>query len=213
MSFSKEKTKRKSPGGGGKDSSFHKNNNKKQKNDGKAWDDGMSSSSRKREMRKWRQGNRRHADCVTEAKVLWNKLRLKTNTKEDTRKLMDKVMELLRGKVQDIALQHDASRVVQAAIQFGNDDERKELLTEICQTEGSLAEMARIQYAHFVCLKFIKYCARDDASIKMIVKVRTHVLVAARMRRQKGLGCLRFRCCNFRLFLTLFYFFRFAAVV
>jgi len=166
----KESAKRKSPSG--KDSNFNK---KKQKNDGgaaKKNDNGeeLSSSALKRQVRKERQGTRRHADSVTEAKVLWNKLRLKTNTKEDTKKLMDKVMELIRGKVREIALQHDASRVVQAAIQFGSEVQRKEILTEICESEGSLAEMAKIQYAHFCCLKFIKYCARDDASIKMIVK-------------------------------------------
>ena len=171
----KDSFKRKSSGG--KDSSSYKN--KKQKNNGSQPatknDKGeeLSASALKRQVRKERQSTRRHAESVTEAKTLWNKLRLKTNTKEDTKKLMVEVMELIRGKVREIALQHDASRVVQAAIQFGNDEQRKEILTEICKTEGSLAEMAKIQYAHFCCLKFIKYCARDDASIKMIVKVRT----------------------------------------
>lgn len=159
----KESTKRKSSGG--KD--FNKDN-KKQKQD----ESELSASALKRQVRKERQATRRHAESVTEAKALWNKLRMKTNTKEDTKKLMKEVMELIRGKVREIALQHDASRVVQAAIQFGNEEQRKEILGEICETEGSLAEMAKIQYAHFCCLKFIKYCNRDDASIKMIVKVR-----------------------------------------
>ena len=161
----KESTKRKSSGSG-KDSY---KDNKKQKNETESE---LSASALKRQVRKERQGTRRHAESVTEAKNLWNKLRMKTNTKEDTKKLMKEVMELIRGKVREIALQHDASRVVQAAIQFGSEEQRKEILGEICQTEGSLAEMAKIQYAHFCCLKFIKYCNRDDASIKMIVKVR-----------------------------------------
>ncbi len=160
----KESTKRKSSGSG-KDSY---KDNKKQKQD----ESDLSASALKRQVRKERQATRRHAESVTEAKALWNKLRMKTNTKEDTKKLMKEVMELIRGKVREIALQHDASRVVQAAIQFGSEEQRKEILLEICQTEGSLAEMAKIQYAHFCCLKFIKYCNRDDASIKMIVKVR-----------------------------------------
>ena len=162
----KEGFKRKSSGG---NDSY---NNKKQKNDS-AKDGELSASALKRQVRKERQATRRHAESVTEAKVLWNKLRVKTNTKEDTKKLMSEVMDLIRGKVREIALQHDASRVVQAAIQFGSEEQRKEILKEICQTEGSLAEMAKIQYAHFCCLKFIKYCNRDEASIKMIVKVRS----------------------------------------
>jgi len=157
----KESTKRKSS------SWSDSSNKKKQKNDG---GEDLSSSAQKRQVRKERQATRRHAESVTEAKVLWNKLRLKTNTKDDTKKIMEKVMELIRGKVREIALQHDASRVVQAAIQFGSDEQRKEILKEICQLEGSLGEMAKIQYAHFICLKCIKYCARDDASVRMIVK-------------------------------------------
>jgi pumilio family protein 6 len=168
----KESAKRKSSSG--KTSS---SNTKKQKSDGgKDKSDNnaaLSNSALKRQVRKERQATRRHAESVTEAKSLWNKLRLKTNTKEDTKKLMEKVMELIRGKVREIALQHDASRVVQAAVQFGSDEQRKEILVEICLSEGSLAEMAKIQYAHFCCLKFIKYCARDEANVKMIVKVRT----------------------------------------
>ena len=138
-----------------------------------AVDESKSSSAQKRQLKKERQSHRRHAETVSEAKLLWNKLRQKSNTPDDTKKLMVEVMELIRGKVNEIALQHDASRVVQAAVQFGNQEQRKELLDEICaESAAGLAELAKIQYAHFCCLKFIKYCNRDEASIKKIVKVR-----------------------------------------
>ncbi|KAG7361774.1 CPL NUC119 domain containing protein [Nitzschia inconspicua] len=131
----------------------------------------LSSSAQKRQVRKERQSHRRHADIVAEAKILWNKLRVKTNTPDDTTALMEQVMSLIHGKVAEIALQHDASRVIQAAIQFGSTDQRRELLTELCASQdGSLAELAKIQYAHFCCLKLIKYCNRDDECIKMIIK-------------------------------------------
>jgi hypothetical protein len=31
--------------------------------------------------------------------------------------------------------------------------------------------LCKIQYAHFVVLKMIKYCARDEVCVKLIVKV------------------------------------------
>eukprot|EP00934_Nitzschia_sp_Nitz4_P007848 Nitzschia sp. Nitz4//scaffold29_size155292//21282//23097//NITZ4_002638-RA/size155292-augustus-gene-0.219-mRNA-1//-1//CDS//3329546388//7838//frame0 len=134
-------------------------------------DDSKSSSAQKRQLRKERQSHRRHADIVADAKVLWNKLRLKSNTPDDTKQLMKEVMTLIQGKVNEIALQHDASRVVQAAIQFGNEEQRRILLDEICaESAAGLSELAKIQYAHFCCLKFIKYCARDEASVRTIVK-------------------------------------------
>jgi pumilio family protein 6 len=130
-----------------------------------------SNSAQKRELKKERQSHRRHSELVTEAKVLWNKLRMKSNTREETKEIMEKLMPLMRGKVNEIGLQHDASRVVQAAVQFGSDEQRKELLIEICQSPGALAELSKIQYAHFLSLKLIKYCSRDKACVKVIVKV------------------------------------------
>jgi len=165
-------TKRKYKSGGKYDRSkkakltTDKDNNNNKKKDNHA----LSKSAEKRQVRKERQSHRRHAETVEEAKLLWNKLRVKTNTPQDTQDLMEKVMTLIRGKVREIALQHDASRVVQAAIQFGSNDQRKELLTEILSEENSLVELAKCQYAHFVCLKLIKYCADDEQCLKLIVK-------------------------------------------
>ncbi len=84
--------------------------------------------------------------------------------------MMDELMELLRGKFNRVALQHDASRVVQAAIQFGNKEQRVEIMKELCDA-GNIVELAKSQYSHFVVLKMIKYC-KDEKSMEMLVKVR-----------------------------------------
>jgi pumilio family protein 6 len=124
----------------------------------------------KRDLKHQRQSTRKHADVVSEAKVIWNKLRLKTNTAKQNRELMDDLVPLIEGKSKQIALQHDASRVVQAAIQFGTPAERKTILEELCKDSGNLVELAKSQYAVFCVLKAIKYCHTDAACVKMIVK-------------------------------------------
>lgn len=111
---------------------------------------------------------RRHADVVEQAKELWNKLRLKTNNKDTNRKLMDQLFPLIKGKAHEIALQHDASRVVQAALQFGTKEERLQIATELCN--ANLLELSESQYAHFVVLKLIKYCHSDAACVKLLTK-------------------------------------------
>jgi pumilio family protein 6 len=130
----------------------------------------QSSSQQKRAVKHERQSHRKHADAVATSKEIWNKLRLKNNSLEETHRLTAELMELLRGKVNEVALQHDASRVVQAAIQFSTPEERKEIVMELCQT-GSLSELSKVQYAHFVVLKMIKYCSRDEECVRAIVKV------------------------------------------
>lgn len=44
---------------------------------------------------------------------------------EERAKLVQELLELIKGKVMDIALKHDASRVVQTALQFGNREVKK----------------------------------------------------------------------------------------
>lgn len=123
----------------------------------------------KRALKQQRQSHRPHAECVVAAKELWNKLRLKTNTKQHTAEMMKEMMNLMEGKFSKVALQHDASRVVQAALQFGDENQRKTVVKELCDG-GNIFELAKSQYAHFVILKMIKYCSKYDDTVSMIVK-------------------------------------------
>ena len=104
---------------------------------------------------------RRHAEVVEEAKGLWNKLRIKTNTTEQTRELLDQLTPLIQSKACQIALQHDASRVVQAVFQFGSPEERASLLKELLEDGTTFPELCKSQYAHFLVLKVIKYCHKE----------------------------------------------------
>ncbi|ACI64759.1 RNA-binding protein of the pumilio family [Thalassiosira pseudonana CCMP1335] len=141
-------------------------------------------SNKKRALKAERQSHRKHATTVRTAKEIWNELRIKTNTSDQNSKLATELYGLFEGKMMEVAMQHDASRMVQAVIQFGNKNERGETVRELCGVSGgavqkeeskghgtvNLAELCKIQYAHFVVLKMIKYCARDEDSVKLIVK-------------------------------------------
>lgn len=129
----------------------------------------LSSSAQKRALKQERQSHRRHADVVRDGKEIWNKLRVKTNTKDDTKDLVEKLMNLLKedSLIREIALQHDASRVVQAAIQFSSVEQRRNL----CQSLApQMAEMSKVQYAHFCVLKLIQYGYKDDETVQILIK-------------------------------------------
>jgi pumilio family protein 6 len=141
----------------------------------------VSASNKKRALKHERQSHRRHADSVVTAKEVWNRLRLKTNTREETRELTDELMELLRGKFAEVAMQHDASRVVQAVVQYGTPEQRLDVVKELANADvagsgksnntNSLAELCKVQYAHFVVLKIIKYCFKEAECVRIVVKV------------------------------------------
>jgi pumilio family protein 6 len=185
--------------------SFHKNkkssdyNSKKRKFDHKDKINASSSASpsnKKRALKAERQSYRKHATTVRSSKEIWNELRVKTNDKETNTKLCAELHVLLKGKCMEVAMQHDASRCVQGVLQFGNEQQRREVVMELCDagTGGAnkskatdeksnnqnmnVGELCKIQYAHFVVLKMIKYCARDEVCVKLIVKVSLQQLIS-----------------------------------
>ncbi|KAL9184304.1 hypothetical protein ACHAXT_002390 [Thalassiosira profunda] len=173
MAASSSKPRKSGGGGGGRDFS------KKRKPDFKG--DAPSSNlpaNKKRALKAERQSHRKHASSVRSAKEIWNELRKKSNDKATNTKLCAELHEVLKGKCLEVAMQHDASRCVQGVLQFGTEKQRREVVTELCEAGGgknekgvvNLAELCKIQYAHFVVLKMIKYCARDPACVKLIVK-------------------------------------------
>mmetsp|Transcript_28218 Transcript_28218/g.59686 ORF Transcript_28218/g.59686 Transcript_28218/m.59686 type:complete len:647 (+) Transcript_28218:147-2087(+) len=144
----------------------------------------QTPANKKRALKAERQSHRKHATIVRSAKEIWNDLRVKSNTTETTSRLATELFDLLKGNMMEVAMQHDASRMVQAVIQFGNETEKRETVKELCGNNGgkgpgtidknistvNLAELCKIQYAHFVVLKMIKYCARDEECVRLIVK-------------------------------------------
>jgi len=150
-------------------------------------DDNLSPANKKRALKHERQSHRKHASSVQPAKELWNQLRVKTNDKETNIKLCAELHELLKGKCLEVAMQHDASRCVQGVLQYGTEQMRLEVVKELCGADAkkdddtknqnvNLAELCKIQYAHFVVLKMIKYGSRDEECIKLIVKVSSSFL-------------------------------------
>ena len=176
----------------------------------------QSASNKKRALKHERQSHRRHADAVVASKEIWNKLRLKTNTKKETREMTDELMELLRGKFAQVAMQHDASRVVQAVLQYGTPQQRLDVVKELADADvagsgkkasstNSLAELCKIQYAHFAVLKIIKYCYKEKECVKIVVKVSAHVDLL-RIRQRGVLLLLEISTSSNKLFLSQFFY-------
>ena len=100
---------------------------------------------------------------------------------------MNQLINLLKGKFAQVSCKHDASRVVQAALQYANESQRNLIIQELCapalvdpqkqQTSSKnsgisyLVQLASSQYAHFIVLKMIKICNQDPDNIETIVQV------------------------------------------
>jgi len=66
-----------------------------------------------KEMLRQRQATKPHANLLAEAKRHWSLARQKTLPRAEREKHVAKLLEAVRGRVQDLVFKHDASRVVQ----------------------------------------------------------------------------------------------------
>jgi len=101
-------------------------------------------------------------EIITEAKEIWETLRLKRNTKDERKQLMERLMNIIRGRVQEIIFKHDASRIIQCAIKYGNQSQRSEIAKEL---KGRYVELSKSVYGRFIISRVLAYCTDERASV------------------------------------------------
>lgn len=85
-----------------------------------------------------------HSKLLTDAKRAWSLARQKTISKEERALHVASLMEIVRGRIQDIVFKHDASRIVQTIVKRGNIKQRNEVATEL---RGRFKELVENKYS------------------------------------------------------------------
>jgi len=88
-------------------------------------------------------------------------------------KLVDALLADIRGRVLDVTLRHDASRIVQSILQFGTEAQRLVVVTELCK---KAADVSKAPYGHFAILKAISYCKSTEEQAMLIKALSGHFL-------------------------------------
>lgn len=107
-------------------------------------------ANRQNILKKKRKSTKSNYTLVEDLKKNWNQLRMKSTSNEAKQELIAGMMKKLGGHVVEVALRHDASRIIQSIIQFGSPQQRLAILAEL---SPKLAEIAKTPYGHFTGLK------------------------------------------------------------
>lgn len=91
-----------------------------------------------------RKAQKPHSELLTSAKSTWALARQKEIPKQEREKHIKALMNVIRGKVQEIVFKHDASRIVQTAVKHGNQSQRDEIAVEL---KGRYKELAQNKYS------------------------------------------------------------------
>lgn len=94
-----------------------------------------------------------NAANVQRSKKLWERLRLKSHVpREERKKLVEELFEIMTGHVKDFVFKHDAVRVVQTAIKYANREQRRMIAKEL---RGNFLALAEGRYSKFLIGKLV----------------------------------------------------------
>jgi pumilio homology domain family member 6 len=128
-----------------------------------------------------------HSTLLANAKNAWSRARQKAISKEERASHINSLVEIVRGKIQDIVFKHDASRIVQTIVKRGNQQQREKVATEL---QGRFKELVENKYSKVRCVdspvrstlnvrqflvaKLAHFCPSQRVS--MIMEFRSHVV-------------------------------------
>ena len=111
-----------------------------------------------------RKASKPNADQLARSKKIWERLRRQSHVPLKERKaLVAELFNLITGRISDFVLKHDASRVVQTGIKYGNLEQRKEIAREL---QGSFVQLAQSKFAKHMIGKLLVH---GDDEIRDIV--------------------------------------------
>ncbi|KAI9304328.1 armadillo-type protein [Cunninghamella echinulata] len=109
-------------------------------------------------------------EMIIEAKKVWERLRRGDTRREEQKQLMEQMMSIIQGRVQDVIFKHDASRIIQTCLKKGNGEQRNQIAEEL---KGKYVILAKSMYGKFIVLKALEYCHWQRDSI--LAELKSHI--------------------------------------
>lgn len=125
----------------------------------------------KRRARLERAKSRPNFDMVSRAKSIWNSFRTKRMDKEEREKMSAELFQLIQGKLHQLAVKHDAARVVQCALKHGTAEQRAVYFKELLE---HVLEFSKVQYSHFIVLRLLDVCSSPPERKLVIRALSNH---------------------------------------
>ncbi|KAH9031960.1 ARM repeat-containing protein [Lactarius hengduanensis] len=131
---------------------------------------GKNAHTAQRLLTQQRRAAKRHSALLADAKRAWSLARQKSISKEKRASHIASLVEIVRGKIQDIVFKHDASRIVQTIVKRGDRRQRSEVASEL---QGRFKQLAEDRYSKFLVLRLARHC--PSHRLPMIMEFRSHV--------------------------------------
>ena len=105
----------------------------------------------------------------SKAKEMWNRLRLVDLENSERDLLVLKLMKLLSGKVVDISLKHDGSRIIQTLYKYGTPEQRSAMtkvrtgsFSHAQELLKSVVPISKTKHGRFLIISMLRYGSKKD---------------------------------------------------
>ncbi|KAG1679299.1 hypothetical protein FOA52_009329 [Chlamydomonas sp. UWO 241] len=104
-------------------------------------------------------GLKKNFNLINDAALLWETLRPKETAVEDKHKIVDQVLEKMKGKILELANHHTASRIIQLCAKTGTPSQRAAIMTEV---KASIVDLSKTKYGHHFVQRLIALAKKDE---------------------------------------------------
>ncbi|CAI6250411.1 unnamed protein product [Periconia digitata] len=121
--------------------------------------------AKQKALAKERRAAKPNAEDIEQLKLLWEKLRLKSNIdKEEKKQLIDQTMEIVTGRIKEFVFKHDSVRVIQSVLKYTTSMEQRKTIAR--ELKGEFKGLAEGKYAKFLVAKLLE---KGDAEIRGMI--------------------------------------------
>jgi len=120
--------------------------------------------AKQRALAKERKLSKPNADVIQRSKKIWERLRRKSHVPRDERKqLVAELFTIINGRCRDFVFKHDSVRVIQCALKYANQEQRRMIVDEL---KGDIRTLVESKYGKFLIAKMV---VEGDQGIRDVV--------------------------------------------
>ncbi|WPG99817.1 pumilio likey domain family member 6 [Acrodontium crateriforme] len=120
--------------------------------------------AKQRALAKERKAAKPNADVIQRSKKIWERLRRKSHVpKEERKQLVEELFTIINGRVRDFVFKHDSVRVIQCALKYANQEQRRMIVDEL---QADIRPLVESRYGKFLVAKMV---VEGDQAIRDII--------------------------------------------
>ena len=139
-----------------------------------------ASHAKQKALAQERKAGKANAEMITRSKRIWEQLRVSAMPSLERKRLVEELFDIITGRVKEFVLKHDAGRIIQTSLKYGNAAQRRMVAQELA---GEYKQLAAGKYAKYTIGKLM---SNGDETIRDIIIPEFYGSVRSLIKHPEG---------------------------